>query len=535
MSAGATFDPVRLEIYNNLFAATAEEMGLALMRSAYSPNIKERRDYSCALFDGEGRLVAQGDHMPVHLGSMPASVQAALSDLRLAPGEMALVNDPFRGGTHLPDMTLVAPLYAPGSAEPVFYLANRAHHSDVGGISAGSMPLASEIFQEGIRIPPVRFIRGGVPEPDLMRLLLANVRTPGERVGDLMAQVAANRVGERRILELIARHGADEVAGGARALIGYAGRLMEEFLAGLPDGEARFEDWLDDDGMGSGPIAIRVRISIEGRRATIDFAGTDPQVSGPVNAVEAITRSAVLYVFRCLLPEGAPANDGCFGPLTILAPEGSVVNARPPAAVAAGNVETSQRIVDCLFGALATVLPGRIPAASSGSMNNLTLGGADPRTGQPFAYYETIAGGMGARPDRDGLSGVHTHMTNSLNTPVEALERALPLRVTAYRLRRGSGGAGRFRGGDGIVRQYEFLAPAQVTLLADRRSRGAWGLAGGGDGLPGRDRLERAGSGGAGQAPEARDVAGMSSFRVGPGDRLTIETPGGGGWGKEPS
>ncbi len=524
MNVAPGYDPIRIELFHNLFASIAEEMGAALQRSAYSPNIKERRDFSCAVFDARGNLVAQGDHMPVHLGSMPASVRAVLDDVPPAPGEMGLVNDPFRGGTHLPDLTLVSPLYGP--AGPVFYLANRAHHSDVGGMSPGSMPLATEIYQEGLRLPPVRFIKGGEPDPDILRLILANVRTPAEREGDLMAQVAANRVGERRLAALIARHGGDVVSAYAGHLVEYAARLMSDLIESIPDGEYRFEDALDDDGVSDRPVTIRVCITVQGGRARVDFTGTDAQVAGPVNAVEAITRSAVLYVFRCLLPAGAPANDGCYRPLTIVVPEATVVDARPPAAVAGGNVETSQRIVDVMFGALAAALPARIPAASSGTMNNLTLGGRMPATGAPFAYYETIAGGMGARPSRDGLSGVHTHMTNSLNTPVEAMERALPLLVSRYTLRRGSGGSGRHRGGDGIIREYRMLAPAGATLLADRRKIAPWGLEGGGPGRPGRDTLTRAGGG-------TERLPGKFETRLEAGDILTIETPGGGGWGRE--
>jgi N-methylhydantoinase B len=520
------YHPARLEVFSNLFASIAEEMGAALQRSAYSPNIKERRDFSCALFDGAGRLIAQGDHMPVHLGSMPASVAAVLSTLSLAPGEMGLLNDPFLGGTHLPDLTLVAPLHAAGDPpdRPSFYLANRAHHSDVGGMSPGSMPLATEIFQEGLRLPPVRFLVDGAPHDDLLRLILANVRTPQERRGDLMAQVAANRVGGRRLRALMERHGDTEVAGYARHLIAYAARLMADCVSSIPDGTYAFEDVLDDDGVGDEPVPLRVAITIEGARATIDFSGSAPQVPGPLNAVESITRSAVLYVFRCLLPAGAPANDGCYEPLRIVAPEGTIVNARPPASVAGGNVETSQRIVDLVLGALAQALPERIPAASSGTMNNLTLGGTDPATGAAFAYYETIAGGMGARPGADGLSGVHTHMTNSLNTPVEAIERALPVTVVRYTLRRGSGGAGRFRGGDGIVRELRFDAPAEVTLLSERRRVAPWGLEGGAPGAPGRNRLLPSGG-------EEEALPAKFRRRMLAGDRLVIETPGGGGWG----
>jgi N-methylhydantoinase B len=527
MTTDERFHPARLEVFSNLFSSIAEEMGAALQRSAHSPNIKERRDFSCALFDGEGRLIAQGDHMPVHLGSMPASVKAMLEELPLRPGEMGVVNDPFRGGTHLPDLTLVAPLHVEGDppGRPSFYLANRAHHSDVGGMSPGSMPLATEIFQEGLRLPPVRLLKNDVPDEDLMSLILANVRTPAERRGDLMAQVAANRVGERRLRSLLDRHGAREVTLATRHLLDYAGRLMAASLGAMPDGTWSFQDHLDDDGFGSGPVVVQATVTVAGERARVDFTGSSPQVLGPVNAVEAITRSAVLYVFRCLLPSGSPANDGAFAALDIVAPEGTVVNARPPASVAGGNVEMSQRIVDTVLGALAPALPDRIPAASSGTMNNLTLGGVHPVTGRPFAYYETIAGGMGARPTGDGLSGVHTHMTNSLNTPIEALEIALPVSVRRYTLRRGSGGAGRHRGGDGIVREIQFEADTDVTLLSDRRIAAPWGLNGGRPGAPGCNRLVTA-------SGEERDLGGKFRRAFSPGERLVIETPGGGGWGK---
>jgi N-methylhydantoinase B len=514
---------VLLEVFRNLFASVCDEMGAALQRSAYSPNIKERRDFSCALFDASGRLVAQGDHMPVHLGSMPASVRAALDTLDLEAGDVGALNDPFHGGTHLPDLTLVAPFHAEGA--PLFFVAARAHHADVGGISPGSMPLATEIHQEGLRVPPVRLVRAGRFDEDLLRLFLANVRTPEERRGDLDAQVASLHVGARRLEALCARHGAAAVARHAADLVAYAERGTRALIASIPDGAYGFEDALDDDGFGSGPLPIRVLVTISGDAAVVDFAGSAAQARGPVNAVEAITRSAVLYAFRCLLPSEVPANDGCFAPLRIVAPPGTIVNARPPAAVAAGNVETSQRIVDVLFGALARALPDRIPAASAGTMNNVTIGGTHPATGRPYAYYETLGGGMGGRPASAGLSGVHTHMTNSLNTPVEALEHDLPVVVRRYALRPGSGGAGRHPGGDGLVREYEFLAEAEVTLLAERRARGPWGLAGGSPGASGEDVLLR-------RDGPATKMPGKFRARVAAGDVLAVRTPGGGGWGK---
>jgi N-methylhydantoinase B len=519
-------DPSELEIFKNLFHSVAEEMGAALRRSAFSPNIKERRDYSCAVFDGKGRVVAMGDHMPVHLGSMPDSVAAAIETLGLGPGDIALLNDPYAGGTHLPDMTLVMPVMIGGSRRPFFYVANRAHHSDVGGAQPASMGLSEEIYQEGLRSPPIRLARGGAIQRDVMALLLANVRTPREREGDLTAQIAACRLGERRLAELAEKYGASKTDAYLDALQRYSAHMMGEALARIPDGRYCAEDFLDDDGYSDDPIRICVEVQIRGRQARVDFAGSAPSCRGSVNAVMAITRSAVFYVFRCLLGEDVPACAGLMAPIEVLAPEGSVVNARPPAAVAAGNVETSQRIVDVLLLALSQALPQRVPAASSGTMNNLSFGGMDPRTGEPFAYYETIAGGMGARPSADGLSGIHTHMTNSLNTPLEALESAYPVRLRRYSLRRGSGGAGRFRGGDGIIREMEFLADVRGTILSDRRRIAPYGLAGGSAGRRGKNQLIL--------PKRVLTLPSKAAFTAPQGSILRIETPGGGGWGAPP-
>jgi len=520
-------DAAELEIFKNLFHSVAEEMGAALRRSAFSPNIKERRDYSCAVFDGGGRVVAMGDHMPVHLGSMPMSVAAAIRAFRLGPGDIAMLNDPYAGGTHLPDITLVMPVFgrpASRTLAPAFYVATRAHHSDIGGAQPASMGLSEEIYQEGLRIPPVRLVLGGKIERDPMALLLANVRTPREREGDLVAQVAACRLGERRLRELLDRYGVPKITSYLEALQRYSARLMRRALARIPDGVYRAVDYLDDDGCGTHPVPLRVAIRIHGASATVDFRGTAPACRGSVNAVLAITTSAVFYVFRCLLGEQVPACAGLMEPIEILAPEGSVVNARAPAAVAAGNVETSQRIVDVLLRALARALPKRIPAASSGTMNNLSFGGTDPRSGEPFAYYETIAGGMGARPASDGLSGVHTHMTNSLNTPVEALESVYPVRVRRYSLRRGSGGGGRFRGGDGVIREIEFLTDVRGSILSERRKLRPYGLVGGSPGRAGSNLLSRSG--------HATALPSKATFQASAGSVLRIETPGGGGWGK---
>jgi N-methylhydantoinase B len=520
----APIDPIRLEVLKNRFASLTEEMGAVLMRTGFSPNIKERRDFSCALFDGAGEMIAQAAHIPVHLGSMPLSVAAAVQRGDLAPGDMILLNDPYRGGTHLPDLTLVTPVFFEED-EPAFFLANRAHHADVGGMSAGSLPLSTEIFQEGLRLPPVKIVRAGQLDGDLLALILANVRTPVEREGDLNAQIAANRVGERRLREVVTQYGLVETGRYGRALLDYGEALMREVVAAIPDGRYRFEDVLDDDGAGSGPVPIRCELTVQGDAAVVDFSASASQVAGCLNAVRAITLSAVFYVFRLLAPEQLPGSAGAMRPIAVKTRPGTVVDCTFPAAVAGGNVETSQRIVDVLLGALAQALPERIPAASGGSMNNLTIGGRDPRHDGLFAYYETIAGGAGGGPAGDGASGIQTHMTNTLNTPVEALEHAYPLRVRRYALRAGSGGAGRGRGGDGVVKELELQADARITLISERRQNAPYGLAGGLPGRPGRNALLRDG--------ECRELPGKCSLEGKKGDRLIVETPGGGGWGAE--
>jgi N-methylhydantoinase B len=521
-------DPIELEIFKNIYHSIAEEMGAALRRTAFSPNIKERRDYSCAIFDVRGEVIAMGDHMPVHLGSMPMSVRAAIESFELEPGDVVMLNDPFRGGTHLPDITLVAPVYVRSgrrTVRPDFYVASRAHHADVGGTYPGSMGLCREIYQEGLRIPPVRIMCAGRMEPDVLALLLNNVRTPDEREGDLGAQIAACHTGAERLREICQRYGLKRATRAAEDLLDYSEQMMRAFLALVPKGTYRAEDFMDGDGISEKPVKIAVALKFAGDVVTVDFTGTDPQVEGSINAVEAITCSACFYVFRCLLMEDVPATAGLMRPIRVIAPSGTVVNARPPAAVAGGNVETSQRIVDVLLRALAQAIPHRIPAAASGTMNNLTIGGIDARTGEPFAYYETIAGGMGACPTKPGVSGVHTHMTNSLNTPAEALEYSYPLRVRQYSLRHGSGGAGKHAGGNGIVREIEVLTDAEVTLLADRRARGPWGLSGGADGSPGNTSVIR-------RDGSTEQLRGKTNVRLRQGERIRIESPGGGGWGK---
>lgn len=518
------FDPVEFEVFKNLFVSIAEEMGVTLCRTGFSPNIKERLDYSCAIYDARGETIAQADHIPVHLGAMPLSVRAAIEHAPMGPGDMVVLNDPFRGGTHLPDITLVAPVYLARGRTPAFYVANRAHHSDVGGMSPGSMPLAREVYQEGLIIPPVTLVRRGSLVPDVLAMILANVRTPDEREGDLTAQIASNRVAERRLLQAVAKYGRRTVEGYASAAQDYTERVLRCTIAQVPDGEYRFEDVLDGDGFSDRRITIRACVRIEGDSATVDFAGSDPQTEGGVNANFAITLSATLYAFRCLVRDDILYNSGISRPLRVLAPEGSIVNAVRPAAVAGGNVETSQRITDVVLGALAQALPDVIPAASQGTMNNVTLGGVDPRTGKRFAYYETLGGGMGGRNGLAGISGVHCHMSNTRNTPVEAIEHYLPIRIRQYGLRHDSAGEGRFPGGEGLVREYEVLCDTDVTVLSDRRRERPWGAAGGGPGGAGRNVLVRADG-------TEQPLGSKVRLRLASGERLRIETPGGGGYG----
>ncbi len=522
-------NPVSLEIFRSALTAIAEEMGAVLMHSSYSPNIKERRDFSCALFDAHGRLIAQAAHIPVHLGAMPDSVAAALATFgQFAPGDSIVLNDPFLGGSHLPDITLIAPIFVEIEQEQhlLGFAANRAHHADVGGMSPGSMPLASEIYQEGIILPPIKLWEAGQLNRPLLTLILRNVRTPDERRGDLAAQVAANRTAIRRLQELVVRWGIVQLEEHFAALIDYAQRIAEATIEMIPDGSYHFADALDDDGMGTAPVPIVVTVIVRGKAVIVDFTGSSPQTRGNVNAVAAVAKSAAYYVLRCLMPDDTPVNHGTFAPITVIAPAGTVVNACPPAAVAQGNVETSQRITDVIFGAFAQALPAVVPAASQGTMNNITAGGLDPRTEKPFAYYETMGGGMGARPHLDGLSGVHTHMSNTLNTPIEALEYAYPMRITRYQLRDGSGGHGLARGGDGLVREITFTVPTEVTLLTERRQRHPYGLQGGEAGQCGENRLQHDG--------QETVLPGKVHLRALPGDRLTLASPGGGGWGQPP-
>ena len=534
-------DPITLELYRHRFSGISEEMGITLQRTSYSPNIKERLDFSCALFDASGRLVAQAAHIPAHLGAMPDSVAAALAVFdEWRPGDVVILNDPYFGGSHLPDITLVSPVFLPPSHGenraasdisrssqphgPQFFAASRAHHADVGGMSPGSLPLSTELYQEGIIIPPIKLYVAGDLQEAVLELILRNVRTPDERRGDLAAQRAAHAVGDRRLHELAARHGNDELLAYAGYLQEYSERLTRAAIRSWPQGSFTFEDPIESvvDGHTT-PAPIRVTATIDGDTITLDFSGTCPTIHGSLNAPLSVTRSACYYVVRCLVGEDVPVNAGCFAPVQVDAPPGCLVNARPPAAVAGGNVETSQRITDAVLGALAQALPDRIAAAGQGTMNNCTMGGENA-DGSPWTYYETLGGGMGAHPLGDGFSGAHVHMSNTLNTPVEALELAYPLRLTRYHLRRGSGGAGKHRGGEGIVREYEILRPTTATILSERRAIAPWGLAGGSPAAPGRNLLiDTDGT--------EEELSSKVTRRLQPGQRLRIETPGGGGWG----
>jgi N-methylhydantoinase B len=521
-------DPVRLEVYRHLLASVAEEMGAVLCRSSFSPNIKERRDYSCALFDPHAEMAALAAHIPVHLGAMPLSVESCTEALDLGPGDVAILNDPYRGGSHLPDITVVAPVFVPaGKAGPgsrLGFVANRAHHADVGGETPGSMGLAREVWEEGVVIPPRLLVQGGVLQQSLLDHILASVRTPEEREGDLRAQLASIRRGQLRLSAMGDRYGSEELLGYMEALADYSERMTRDFLRSVPDGDYRFEDALDDDGTSTEAVPIAATVRIRGDEAEIDFTGSSPQRPSSVNAPYAVAVSATYYVFRSLLGGDVPSNGGVLRPIRVRAPEGTVVNPRPPAAVAAGNVETSQRITDVLLGALAQALPGRVPAASQGTMNNVTVGGWDSARRRAYAYYETIAGGAGAGRGMEGARATHTHMTNTLNTPVEALEYAYPLRVRRYEIRRGSGGEGEWWGGDGIRRDLEVLEAARACILSDRRRLAPYGLEGGAPGQPGRNVLMR--------GDREEPLPGKICFDMEAGDVLSVQTPGGGGWGR---
>jgi N-methylhydantoinase B len=520
----STFDGIALSLFGGRVQAICDEMGVALRRAAFSPNIKDRLDFSCALFDASGALFGQAAHIPVHLGSMAYAMGDVVKRFEWRAGDLVLLNDPYLGGTHLPDVTAIAPVHV--AERLIAFAACRAHHANIGSDEPGSMPISTALQQEGVVISPMLAERGAALTDAARRLFDAlagrehadDAALHGdERLGDFFAQMSACRLGSRRVEALAMQMGCDEFGRAIAALNDYAERLAATAIGEIPDGVYGFADVLDDDGVGTVDATIRASVRVAGDRATVDLRCTDAQVSGNVNCPRSVTAAAVLYVFRCLMPGQTPGVAGAFRPIEIVTTPGTLVDARYPAAVAAGNVETSMRIVDVVLGALAKALPNRIPAASQGTMNNVAMGrhGADAR----WDYYETIGGGTGASAHGAGASGIHSHMTNTLNTPVESLETHFPLRVRRYAIRRGSGGAGRFGGGDGIVREFEFLQPARVTVLTERRAHRPWGLSGGGDAQAGVNALN------------GRSIGGKAAFDAAPGDVLTIETPGGGGWG----
>lgn len=516
---------IEVEIFNKLFSSVAEEMGIILTRSAFSSNIKERRDFSCAIFDSIGDLIAQAAHIPVHLGSMPATLRHVLALHQFAPGDIIITNDPFQGGSHLPDITLIEALHNKHGS-PLYYLVNRAHHADVGGRNPGSMGLSSTFDDEGVLIPPILFSSKKGKNSSFLNAFLDQVINPDERMGDLRAQTAALTRGKARLQDIVSKHSRNYISSILDRLKDYGEQLMRQSISDcLADGTYTFCDYLDNDGIHNQKLPIHITLSIHGSEATVDYRQSADQVSSPLNTVEPVVVAATIYAFQCLMGEGYPINQGSYRPIRILTRPGSILHALPPAPVAAGNVETSQRIVDVLFGALAQAAPALIPAASCGSMNNIAIGGVDSRTGKDFTYYETIGGGMGARPDQDGLSGIHTHMTNTMNTPIEALEHSYPFQIEEYSIRKESGGRGKQQGGDGIVRSYRFLDKAHVSLLTERRKLAPYGLNGGEDGSTGANYLIREG--------KREALGGKINLNVKKGDRIVIETPGGGGWGKK--
>ncbi|MBK1643760.1 5-oxoprolinase [Thiocapsa imhoffii] len=509
---------IELGLFASRLEAVCEEMGEMLRRAAFSTNIRDRLDFSCAVFDQAGQLSAQAAHIPVHLGSMAYAMADIVGTIEWAEGDMVVLNDPYLGGTHLPDVTLIAPLFVAGRL--VAFVANRAHHADIGAAAPGSMPVSRTLAEEGLIIQPCHLIRRGQLDAALLQRILDATRNPADAHGDFFAQISANRAGLNRLGELIDRLGITAYDEAIGALNDYGERLARAALAVIPPGVYRFADQMDDDGQGCEAVVVRVALAVTPASIEVDFTGTANQVPGNINCPLSVAAAAVYYALRCLMPAHTPACAGTFRMIQIRAPEGCLIHAQRPAAVAAGNVETSTRLVDVLLGALAQAIPDRIPAASHGSMNNLAVGLTAP--GAAWDYYETIGGGMGAGAHGGGWSGVQTHMTNTLNTPIEVLETRYPLRVTRYALRQGSGGDGAHPGGEGLIREFLFLAPAQVTLLTERRRSRPWGLAGGSPGASGHNRLNGA------------ELPAKISFEVAAGDRVTIATPGGGGWGPAP-
>jgi len=510
--------PIELSLFSHRLSAICDEMGATLKRSSLSPNIKDREDFSCALFNAAGELAAQAAHIPVHLGSMAYAMRDIVRMFQWKAGDEVVFNDPFLGGTHLPDITVVQPIFVGQTLTG--FAASRAHHTDVGGNQPGSMGICSTLEEEGVVLSPQLWRQAGRERTEVIRDFLSRVRNPEERLGDLAAQRSACATGNRRLLELADEY---DIIRGLTELLTVSEAYGRKALASIPDGIYHFEDLLEDDGLGHGPFPIRVAISIAGDSAKADFSGTARQSPGPMNCPLAVTAAAVFYVFRCLMPSHTPQTSAIFRPIEISAPPGCLVNARSGAAVAAGNVETSQRIVDVVLGALAQALPERIPAASQGTMNNVIFGGKDAE-GRSWVYYETIGGGMGASSIHAGLDSVQCHMTNTKNSSIEVLEMHYPLRIHQYLIRHGSGGAGFHRGGNGIIREWEALDDCHLSLLSERRRSRPWGLQGGSPGARGRNLLFQNG--------QWSELAAKCTARLGSGDRLRIETPGGGGFGK---
>lgn len=505
---------IELSLFTSRLNAVCDEMGAVLQRAAFSPNIRDRLDFSCAVFDASGELCAQAAHIPVHLGSMAYAMQGIVSQLDWHEGDMVIVNDPFLGGTHLPDITLIAPVYCDGKL--LSFIANRAHHADIGADSPGSMPLSKSLEEEGLIIPPTHLIEQGKMNDTFMSEILSSIRSGNAAQGDFSAQVSANHAGVERLKSLILSLGDSQFLTALSELNDYGERIARSVIADIPNGEYKFSDVMDDDGLGNFDLKIAATIKIKNHNVHVDFDGTSKQTEGNINCPLSVAAAAVYYVFRCLMPKQTPACAGSFRPITLVAPEACLLNAQRPAAVAAGNVETSTRIVDVVMGALAQALPDKIPAASHGSMNNLAMGSV----ADEWDYYETMGGGMGAGSNSDGLDAIQTHMTNTRNTPIEVMETSYPVRIKQYAIRKNSGGIGLHKGGDGLIREFEFLKPANVTLLTERRLTTPWSLEGGLDGGCGQNVLN------------GKTLTPKVCFDVVKGDCLTIKTPGGGGWGK---
>ena len=514
--------PFELEIYQNILSSIAEEMGVVLIRAGFSPNIKERRDLSCAIFQSNGDMIAQAAHIPIHLASMSFAVRAVLDMPDINEGDILILNDPFQGGTHLPDITCIMPVFDNNKLE--FFVASRAHHADIGGLTPGSMPLSTSIDQEGILIPPSKLYKKKRLNKKLFNEIMASTRDPQEREGDFNAQIGALELGEKRLKETIKKYALKKVKQAGNELLDYSEKIMKEAVREIPNGVYEFEDYMDDDGVGTIKIPIKAKVTIKGQRAKVDLRGSSNQVRGNLNAPYSVTTAAVIYVFQCLAPSSMPLNSGPLRVVEIIVDDDSILNAKYPAAVVGGNVETSQRVVDVVFGALSKAVPEKVPAASAGSMSNFTFGGINPKTGRTYAYYETIAGGMGGRSGLDGVSAVQTHMTNTLNTPIESLERELPVMLNSYSIRKNSGGRGKYKGGDSIIREYKFLSDATVSMITERRKFSPYGIKDGKPGRKGKNTLIR--------KSKTTTIGPKASFKVKKGESIRIETPAGGGWGK---